>query len=526
MQPNINCINFFPVYQRNNSAKQLSDHERQKIALEALSQQESVTDLSRRYSVSRKFVYQQKDKASQALKEAFSQNKDSTPLFTIQVTPQWLEQVVLALLMSCHSSYAGVIEFFRDILSLNTCKGSIFNIVQKAFKKALEINKEQDLSAIQVGAHDEIFQGGKPVLVGCDVYSTYIYLLSLEEQRDADTWAIRLLELSDQGMHLDHTIADGGKGLRSGQKEAWPDVPCWGDVFHPLYDMGKLCSFLENRSLIASETVQGLEKKMEKAKKKNQGTKYSKRLGQARKEAAAASDLHRDIATLASWLQKDILSATGPGKDIQRELLQFVVEELKAREPKAAHRIRPIRSLLEKQGEELLLFTETLEQDLQGISQAFDLDFEQIRKVVVLRGMNPSSNHYWTFRAELYRKMGGIFYQVEQAVGELLENTVRASSIVENVNSRLRNYFFLRKTLGQDYLRLLQFFFNHRRFLRSRCSERIGKSPRELLTGEPHPHWLEMLGYTLFSRADQAVFSRTHKSAKTETVFRQDRLAA
>ena len=33
---------------------------------------------------------------------------------------------------------------------------------------------------------------------------------------------------------------------------------------------------------------------------------------------------------------------------------------------------------------------------------------------------------------------------------------VRASSLVENLNSRLRSYFFLRRQLGKDYLTLLQ----------------------------------------------------------------------
>jgi len=47
---------------------------------------------------------------------------------------------------------------------------------------------------------------------------------------------------------------------------------------------------------------------------------------------------------------------------------------------------------------------------------------------------------------------------------------------------------------------LLQFFLNHRRFLRSERPERVGKSPAELLTGKAHPHWLEMLGYSRFSR--------------------------
>ena len=82
----------------------------------------------------------------------------------------------------------------------------------------------------------------------------------------------------------------------------------------------------------------------------------------------------------------------------------------------------------------------------------------------------------------------------------LSDRVVRASSLVENLNSRLRSYFFLRRQLGKDYLTLLQFFLNHRRYLRSDDPRRVGKSPAELLTGEPHAHWLELLGYTRFSR--------------------------
>ncbi len=77
---------------------------------------------------------------------------------------------------------------------------------------------------------------------------------------------------------------------------------------------------------------------------------------------------------------------------------------------------------------------------------------------------------------------------------------VRASSVIENLNSRLRNYFFLRRQLGPDYLILLRFFLNHRRFLRSEHSERVGKSPAELMTGTSHPHWLKLLGYQPFAR--------------------------
>ena len=56
--------------------------------------------------------------------------------------------------------------------------------------------------------------------------------------------------------------------------------------------------------------------------------------------------------------------------------------------------------------------------------------------------------------------------------------------MVENLNSRLRNYFFLRRSLGDDYLNLLQFFLNNRCFMRSLKPERTGKSPKQLPTGE------------------------------------------
>ena len=101
----------------------------------------------------------------------------------------------------------------------------------------------------------------------------------------------------------------------------------------------------------------------------------------------------------------------------------------------------------------------------------------------------------WQKEAALREFLRDRFYPFEQAVRGVSEQVVRASSIIENINSRLRSYFFLRREIGAGYLELLQFFLNHRRFLRSECPERVGKSPAEILTGQPHPHWLEMLGY-------------------------------
>ena len=124
-----------------------------------------------------------------------------------------------------------------------------------------------------------------------------------------------------------------------------------------------------------------------------------------------------------------------------------------------------------------------------------------MRQAFDLQGISSATCVYWQKAEVLYHKVGARFYRLQEDLKELIGNTVRASSIVENLNSRLRNYFFLRKTIGPDYLELLKFYINHHRYMRSSRPERINKSPRELLTSQPHDHWLECLGYNLFKRA-------------------------
>jgi hypothetical protein len=91
--------------------------------------------------------------------------------------------------------------------------------------------------------------------------------------------------------------------------------------------------------------------------------------------------------------------------------------------------------------------------------------------------------------------MGSQFHALFDAVSRVMAQTPRSSSLVENLNSRLRTYFTLRRHLGNTYLDLLRFFLNHRCFMRSRCAVRHGKSPREMMTGQGHPHWLTLLGF-------------------------------
>jgi hypothetical protein len=149
----------------------------------------------------------------------------------------------------------------------------------------------------------------------------------------------------------------------------------------------------------------------------------------------------------------------------------------------------------------LLAFAEQLDQDLAALAQQWEVSAATVREVMQTQQMSERDSRRWRREAMHWRQLGARYYGLSAAVQELAAGVVRASSLVENVNSRLRTYFFLRRQLGPDYLELLRFFLNPRRLSRSERSERVGKSPAELLSGYEHAHWLQLLGYQPFRRA-------------------------
>ena len=241
-------------------AKQLLPQQRQELAVQVLAGSQPIAQLARQHQVSRKFLYQQVDTAQVALEDAFDPPRpDEQVLFHLPVTKSWLRQLVLALVLTCHSPYRGVIALLGDLFDTKLSLGTVHNVVQSAVARAQEINGSYDLAGVRVGAHDEIFQAGRPVLVGVNTASTFCYLLSPEEHRDADTWGVRLLELTDRGFAPEATVADFGTGLRHGQDLALPEVPCRGDVFHLVHDLEQAVSYLDNRAYDALDACARLE---------------------------------------------------------------------------------------------------------------------------------------------------------------------------------------------------------------------------------------------------------------------------
>jgi hypothetical protein len=485
-------------------AKFLPPSDRQTLGLQALAGQRSITSLADAYDVSRKFVYRQANTAQEALDEAFGEDAAGSPervLRWLPVTKSWLRQAALGLTLICHSSERGVSEFCQDLLGVHLSASTVHNILTDAVAKARPHNGGYDLSGVRISALDEIFQKRRPVLVGADTASTYCFLLRLEEHRDADTWGVRLLELQEQGFAPEATIGDFEHAWRAGHAEALPDVPCRGDVFHVLQPLAQVMTYLDNQAYAAIRAHDQLVQQKTKLQKQGRRDQTAKVAALGRQVTAAvqttqqALALADDVTLLARWLRQEVFVVSGLAYADREELFDLIVAELQAREPQCAHRLGPVCRLLRNHREEMLAFAEQLDRDLNDLAAAFEVPVRWVRDMLDLDGFDSRQPRRWQQEARLRQQLGQRFIPLQYAVQDLGERVVRASSVIENLNSRLRNYFFLRRQLGTDYLVLLQFFLNHRRFVRSQHPERVGKSPAELLTGQKHPHWLEMLGY-------------------------------
>jgi len=107
-------------------AQQLRPDQRQELAVAALAGTETISGLARQHRVSRKFLHGQIHTAEQALEHAFAPRQPSDDvLFHLPVTKAWLEQLILGLVLNCHSSYRGAVELLEDVFDYPVSVGAV-----------------------------------------------------------------------------------------------------------------------------------------------------------------------------------------------------------------------------------------------------------------------------------------------------------------------------------------------------------------------------------------------------------------
>jgi len=105
------------------------------------------------------------------------------------------------------------------------------------------------------------------------------------------------------------------------------------------------------------------------------------------------------------------------------------------------------------------------------------------------------SIEYFEIEYALWDMLKENYGMARELFAQQLKTVKKASSLVENLNGRIRKYMDVKRVVPTGFFVLLKVYFNTRRYKRSRCRERVGKSPLELLTGESHAGFLDLLGY-------------------------------
>ena len=97
-----------------------------------------------------------------------------------------------------------------------------------------------------------------------------------------------------------------------------------------------------------------------------------------------------------------------------------------------------------------MAFAKQLDEELSLLGAEFQCPAELLRGVPRMLSRDDCDPLRWQEERVLRQQLRGRFHDVYEAVAELRKKTIPASSLVENLKSRLRGYFCLRRQWVAD----------------------------------------------------------------------------
>jgi len=446
-----------------------------------------ITEIANNNGMCRQYIYKQKREVETYAEKL---DKSSRQEEIIVLDKAFKNRLILSLTLDCGASLEGIQRVFENALNKNISIGNISGVIKEASERAQKFDDGINLEGITQGANDEIFQGGTPVLTGIDPESSYIYLLEEAKDRKAETWQIYMEDCKDRGLDLKTTINDGGPGLLSGIPKVYEDVEIQRDVFHALYELGKEVSKIERKALSLIKQEYDLK---DRIANKNSYQKTKDKLEVIIPKTEEAIKTYDMIYILYSWF-KELLSFSGYGMEDTVNLIEYVLQEIgieAVNSPALIKEIEKVRKCLPA----LLSFINRLEKGMSRYSGELDIPLDALRIMYRQLSFSPECQQHQNLEYDLVLMLMGKYDSTRVVFEKLLKETKKASSLVENLNGRIRSFIEVKRIIPTKFFVLMKVYFNTRRYKRSRCSERVGRSPLELLTGKAQPDFLEALGY-------------------------------
>lgn len=398
------------------------------------------------------------------------------------------EKMIISLALDGTASEEGIQRILENNFQKHVSIGKISNILNQAARRAAEFDESVDLSGIRQGANDEIFQCGNPVLTGVDADTGYVYLLQPAADRTADTWENAMKICKSRNLELDVSISDFGTGLLGGIPKAFPDACIQPDLFHFLMEIGKEIASQERRVYAMLADYYKCEEALS-GKRVHEKT-FQKLLSLEEKLSPAIERCDK-LLTLYHWL-REMTHYQGYCYQDVLSLCYWILDQMEDTAG-ITDKLRKVLAKTRRNLPDVLIYLERAEKALREYAMRKGYPEEIFVLMYRMQGYHPGSQEYRSadrrLRHILKKKYADAYLEIEG----ILKGVKRASSLVENLNGRLRRYMNLKRMIPEKFLTLLKVYFNTKNYRRSRKAEHVGKSPLELLTRQEHPDFYDIV---------------------------------
>ena len=452
--------------------------------------------VEKKYSVSRSYYYSLRGPAEQLLKALFRGGE--YPKRVIVVTKHFIERCVICLSLHCRAPIESIVVFFTLVIGISVSKGRIGRIRKRSAEKAVAFDASIPLTSIQEIAIDEIYQQGKPVLTGIDLDTHYVFMIEAAEDRSGDTWAKSLQEKQERGLHAELNVSDGGSGLLKGVQQIYPNIKQQPDLFHMMRKLGREVKGLERKGMKQLQAYYKVEEQISRLKEQNKRPSFA----QSKQHWEMAETIDGILAQVDSvvilyqWLREHV-GLTEYGYEETLKLCGWILDEMADRFPEQKGYQKEV-SRIRQHLPELLSFIQRLREKIQEKIVEFPHITPHDFELLYQQKFQQSGTQRCKWMDKRLSQRFGVQLSAARAVlDELIQSTHRASSMVENVNSRLRCFMDLKREIPEEFLILIKVFFNTKKPLRNRNTDWEGSSAVERLTRCKYPEFLDLVSAPL-----------------------------
>jgi len=456
-----------------------------------------MTEIARSYQISRTFLYQLLFMANLQLEMLFSDEK-----CLAQVDPRPLEPLLLLLRLEGKCSLGSIASILQALEYHPHSVGYLSQFFQQ-YGQSLPSTLSTGSPKVVFYLSDELFALQAPILITIDAHSTAILRIELASDRSAETWSTHFAEVEGHDFYPLGMASDRGQGLVAGYQAAFETGLWVSDSFHEFRALYQLLYQWERKAYAAMGKEYEATQKFDQARSQSHLEKRLRQYEEAQQTSERAIARYDHLALLLHLLQETLYLCSPEGKlriadGVRAELTELFTWMEEMNDPTLTRTLKPLRPHLD---DLVVPFeqVEAIQAELQPRVASPALDF------LVLAWHHDHLVYQTRSRQKRYHQheseqrlavaqglLGEAFEPLKTLVFDRLDAVIRASSLVEMVNSLVRPYLHSCKgQITQESLNLIMFYHNHHRYQSGR---RKGKAPLELLTGQPLPgEWWELL---------------------------------